>query len=115
MKILKISLSEDEQITIYDQLITRFNEEDSVQKIEFTLYDLLPFIIAARYEYVSDLFSVESELELYTEYADFDENHQTEIISRSVLKFRITFFYDSEEVEVKDLNIEDRIKKYYEI
>lgn len=100
MKILQIELSADEQQFIYDGLIKRFNTEDAIQKVNFGL--------GAEIE-------GESLLELYTEYPEPDENNQTAISSRSVVKFRITFFHDGEEVQVKDWDIEDRIKKYYEI
>lgn len=103
MKILQIELSADEQTAIFNELTKRFNTEDTKQTIQFSHYDG---------ELTSD---VESLLELYTEYPERDENNQTSISSRSIVKFRITFFHDGEEVSVKDWDIEDRIRKYYEI
>ena len=99
MQILKIKLSKDEQDAIFNELTKRFNTEDKRQTIE------------------SDerLITYESTLELYTEYPDPDENNQTAISNRGVIFFQITFFHDGEEVEVDDWDIDDRIKKYYEV
>lgn len=113
MKILQIELSADEQTAIFNELTKRFGTEDAKQTVEFDLLDLFqhdPTVFDC-----DDLYSCESVLELYTEYPERDENNQTSISSRSIIKFRITFFHDGEEVAVKDWDIEDRIRKYYEI
>lgn len=115
MQILKIKLSTDEQTAIFNELTKRFNVEDAKQTTEFNLFDCIEFIIASRYEFTSDLYSCESTLDLYTEYPEPDENNQTAISNRSIVKFQITFYHDGEEVEVEDWDIDDRIKKYYEI
>jgi len=100
MQILKIRLSEDDKQTIYNHLIWHFTTEDNPQRI---------------YWHLNEPIEYESKLELYTEYPEPDENNQTAISSRSVVKFQITFFHDGEEVEVDDWDIDDRIKKYYEV
>lgn len=100
MKILQIELSADEQTAIFNRLTRYFNTEDKCQRLQFDVNEQIEY---------------ESTLELYTEYPEPDENNQTSIIYRSVSKFRITFFHDGEEVSVKDWDIEDRIRKYYEI
>lgn len=100
MQILKIKLSKDEQQTIYNRLIWNFTTEDNPQRI---------------YYHIGEVIEYEAKLELYTEYPEPDENNQTEISSRGVIFFQITFFHDGEEVKVEDLDIEDKIKKYYEV
>jgi len=107
MQILKIKLSEDEQQFIYLGLIKRFNEEDNKQIYHFG---------------IGPEITGEAELELYTEHSEPSKyNHETPdhldsvITHRSVVNFRITFFHDGEEVEVEAWDIEDRIRKYYEI
>jgi len=105
MKILQIELSSDEQTAIFNELTKRFNTEDAKQTIIKTIW----------FTNVDVLVEYEAVLELYTEYPERDENNQTSISSRSIVKFRITFFHDGEEVAVKDWDIDDRIKKYYEI
>ena len=100
MQILKIKLSKDEQDAIFNELIKRFNTEDKRQRI---------------YYHIGEVIEYESTLELYTEHSDPDENQQNHISHRLIVKFRITFFHDGDEVEVQDWDIEERIKKYYEI
>ena len=118
MKILQIELSADEQTAIFNELTKRFNTEDTSQKIEFDLFDVrhsYNLSVDDINDYDSSVFSedygvnCESTLELYTEYPEPDENNQTAISSRSVVKFRITFFHDGEGIDVKDWYIEDRI------
>lgn len=99
MQILKIRLSKEEQDQIFNELIKGFNDEDKRQKIEL----------------IDEIWTTEAELELYTEMTEFDENHQTSIKYRSVVKFFLTFYNDGDEVEVEDWDIDDRIKKYYEV
>jgi hypothetical protein len=100
MQILKIKLSDKDQTEIFNELINRFNTEDKRQTIEF--------------EWLNDDFVIESVLELYTEGSEPDENNQSEITYRSIVKFSITFFHDGDEVSVEDWRIDDRIAKYYE-
>jgi len=100
MQILKIRLSQEEQDAIYRQLIYQFKDKDELQEIE------LPTI--------GNGISLESQLQLYSEYSEPDENNQNHLIYRSVSKFRLTFYHDGEEVHVEDWGIEDRIKKYFE-
>lgn len=100
MQILKIKLSEYEKDSIYKFLTDKFITESKRQRLQVELNNQIEY---------------ESTLELYTEYHEPDENNQTAISSRSVIKFQITFFHDGEEVEVEDWDIDDRIKKYYEI
>ena len=108
MQILKIKLSQDEQDAIFNELTLQFTTEDTKQTISFDWF----------MSYIT--LDVESTLELYTEYPEPDENNQTAISSRSVVKFSITFFHDGEEVEVV-MNekcgecMSDRIEKYYSI
>lgn len=100
MQILKIKLSKDEHDAIYKFLTDNFITESKRQRLQVELNNKIEY---------------ESTLELYTEYPEPDENNQTAISNRSVVKFQITFFHDGEEVEVEDWDIDDRIKKYYEI
>lgn len=111
MKITSIELTNQELDQITKYLTDKFNEiETSKQNIEGQLDALLCNEIV-----VKNLIDFESELELYIEYAEFDENHQTSIISRSALKFRITFFYDGEEITVNFDKIYTDIENYYSI
>jgi len=111
MKITAIELSEIEINVIISYLTLKFNTEDKKQTIEFDLSEIKFF------ESV-DNFQVESVLELYTEYPEADENNQTAISSRSVMKYSTTFFYDGEEIKVNLDNMDkiyELIHKYYEI
>jgi len=114
MKITAIELSEIEINAIVNELTCQFNTEDSKQTIKFDLCDVREFIGVKYFENV-DNFQVESVLELYTEYPEADENNQTAISWRSVVKFDITFFYDGEEIKVNTDKIYELIHKYYEI
>lgn len=107
LKLKEIAFDSDDLSTIVNYLTSRFNTEDARQTIEFDLFDVL--------NNVQNYVSVEAVLELYTEYAERDENNQTSIIYRSVSKFRITFFYDGEEIKVNDEPIYTAIEKYYEV
>lgn len=107
MKITAIELSEIKISEIVNYLTSKFNTEDEKQTIEFDLSELPEF------EDV-DNFQVEAELKLSTYMSDFDENHQTEITDRYV-EFRITFFYDGEEIKVNADLIWQKIVDYYEI
>ena len=115
MKITSIELTNQELYQITKYLTDKFNEtETSKQKVESLIFDAL----FPKTEFdinLSRQIDFESELELYIEYADFDENHQTSIISRSALKFRITFFYDGEEIAVNSDKIYTDIENYYSI
>jgi len=108
MKITAIELSEIEISEVVNYLTSKFNTEDTKQTIEEELSEVQDFTNV-------DNFQFESVLELYTEMLDFDENHQTEISYRSVVKFSITFFYDGEEIKVNTDKIYELIHKYYEI
>lgn len=99
MQILKIRLSQEEQDVIFWLIVGEFKEVDELQKIEL---------------YISSDIKYESELQLYSEYSEPDENNQNHLIYRSVSKFRLTFYHDGEEVQVEDWGIEDRIAKYFE-
>jgi hypothetical protein len=114
MKITAIEFTEEEVNEIVNYITSKFNTEDAKQTIEFDLYDCLS---CAEYESFTP-FIIESVLELYTEMSEFDENHQTGILSRSVLKNRTTFFYDGEEIKVNSKNLDtiyEKINAYYEI
>jgi len=111
MKITAIELSEIEISEIVSYLTSKFNTEDNKQTIEEDLSEIKDF------ENV-DNFQFESVLELYTEASDFDDNHQSKVIYRSVVKLSITFFYDGEEIKVNSKNLDaiyKAIHKYYEI
>ena len=101
MKILKIALDTDEVTSLISELTKRFTTEDKRQIIEGELNESI---------------SWESQLELYTEYFEFDENHQTGIKNRSVVKFRLTFFDDGDECKCTNADeIYEKVIKYYEI
>lgn len=110
MKILKIKFTQEEENHIFDSLIERFDLNNSDifgrgQTIEFDLNELV---------------SIESRLELYQEgYNETDTNAQI-ITCQTVCKFKINFFIDDEEVDVKLNNvvnesIVDKINNYYRI
>jgi len=110
MKITAIELSEIEINLLVKQLTSKFNTEDQKQTIEFDLYN-------SENELYTPI-SIESVLELYTEYPEADENNQTSISSRSVMKYSTTFFYDGEEIKVNLDNLDkihELIHKFYEI
>lgn len=105
MQILKIKLTQEEENDIFEYLVKTFKIQEEKQVIEFC---------------ENLTFDVESTLELYTEYFERDENNQTEISSRMVIGFRITFYHDGDEVEVVMNHkcgdcIDDRIRDYYRI
>lgn len=108
MKITAIELSETEIKQVFNYLVSKFNTEDSKQTIEIELSEFNGF------DYISDLFMVEAELKLSTYYSELDENNQTSIEDR-YCEFRITFFYDGEEIKVNSDKIYELINKYYEI
>ncbi|MDP3442635.1 MAG: hypothetical protein Q8T08_07195 [Ignavibacteria bacterium] len=104
MQILKIKLTQDEEDRIFNELIRRFELISEKQVISADNREI----------------TWESSLELYTEMSDFDGNNQTSIMSRSVLKFDLTFYHDGDQVEAVMNNksgecINDRIEKYYSI
>ena len=104
MQILKIKLTQDEENKIFENLIKTFKIQEEKQVIVADDEDI----------------ELEATLELYTEMSDFDSNHQTDILSRSVLKFDLTFYHDGDQVEAV-MNeksgecMRDRIEKYYSI
>jgi hypothetical protein len=108
MKITAIELTEDEISEIVNYLTSKFNTEDKKQTIQF---DHVLHLTNGE----SITFDTESILELYTEYPEKDENNQTAISYRSVPEFRITFFYDGEEIKVNTNEIYYSICKFYEI
>jgi len=118
MKITAIELSEIEINAIVNHLTNKFNTEDSKQTIEFQLNEVVEFVGVNYFYHCPDEYMIESVLELYTEYPEADENNQTEISSRSVMKYSTTFFYDGEEIKVNLDNLDkihELIHKYYEI
>jgi len=108
MKITAIELNQEDQDFIFNELIKRFTEEDKLQKIEFELDEVGNYSVDPE-------ICIEAKLELYTDYNGTDENNQTSIYSRSVIKFKVTFLRDGESLKTNDWNIDDRIKSYYEI
>jgi hypothetical protein len=108
MKITAIQFTESEIDVIYNYLTSKFNEENKPQKLEFDLSELKEFKTI-------DNFQVESVLELYTEWSELDETKYSSIIYRSVVKFRITVFFDGEEIKTNlvDSSIYDKIINYY--
>jgi len=140
MKITAIEFTESEIEIIYNYLINAFNEEDKKQVIDVNLseiYSIYQFnevdrflmslnetekyteLCNDQYFKVSDseLFSIESVFELYTECTEPDETGYSKISYRSVVQFRITVFYDGEEITTNLINsgIEDKIRNYYSI
>lgn len=127
MKITAIELTNQDIQVIVNYLTYKLIIQDSRQKIELNLSDIDRVFTLTEMQrhglsglnYFTDEFShminIESTLELYTEYPERDENHQTAISYRSVVKFSITFFYDGEEIKVNTDKIYELINKYYEI
>lgn len=134
MKITSIELSEKELKVIFNYLVANFNEEDNKQNLCFDLSD-----IQAKYEfskkemigmevsqycgligeyYFTDSFAseinIEAKLKLSTYFNEPDENNQSSIEDR-YSDFRITFFYDGEEIKQNADNLYEMIEKYYEI
>lgn len=107
MKITAIELSEMELSLIYEYLISKFNTEDSKQLLQFDLSELNDF------ENVDNI-NIEAELKLSTYYSDKDENNQTSIEDR-YCDFKMTFFYDGEEIKENCDKVFELINKYYEI
>lgn len=108
MKIESIKLGEKEVTAIVKQLTDQFNTEDKKQSIEFDVNLVTSFGEEL-------IFNIESTLELSTEIPEADENNQTAINYRSVVKFSITFFYDGEEIKVNTDKIYELIHSNYEI
>ena len=90
MKIIiaKIEFTPEEIEQVYNGLIERFDEEHCASA---TGGQTISFFLAGMTE-------VESTLNIYREYDEFDGNHQTSLISQSVLKFSLTIFWDGTEV-----------------
>lgn len=111
MKILKISLNKSEEDKIFNWLTSTFDLNNSE-------------IFSKRGQTIERLFAentilAEAQLELYQS-GYKDETNAEVITERSVVKFRLTFYYDNEEIEVvRDERcgeiIEDRINNFYRI
>ncbi len=112
IKILKISIDQDEENKIFETLISKFDLRCSDifstgQKINFPLTEEI---------------EVYSKLELDCETTDPDENNQSIIICQNAMmsRFILDFFIDGEQIEVVRESaigkcIEDRIEKNYRI
>lgn len=110
MKILKVQFTEEEEKQIFYALTERFDLNNSNifgkgQTIEFSLNELV---------------EVEATLDLY-QYGYYEKDTNASIITeRSVGKFKLTFFIDGEEIDVKRISkvnesIEDKINNFYRI
>jgi hypothetical protein len=100
MKIIiaKIEFTPEEIEQVYNGLIERFDEEHCAsstggQTVSFKL---------------DEMTEVESTLNIYREYDEFDGNHQTSLISQSVLNISIHVFYDGTEVPT-NIDLGERI------
>jgi hypothetical protein len=103
MKILKIELSDAEVSAMINLLTKKFNTEDRRQQINGEFSDAIDW---------------DAELELYTETSDFDETRCSEILLRSVMRFRLTFYDVESGQEIEYTNADyicNEIEKYYEI
>lgn len=107
MKIKAIKLNDEEVKDITQFLTDKFDElNDRKQILEANLSDF--------FNCDKDIY-FEAELELFVEYSELDrDTNSTSIIWRSS-KFRITFFYDGEEIEVNSDEIYKNIETYYSI
>ena len=137
MKIKSIEFTEKELKVIFNYLVANFTEEDNKQTLCFDLCDIEakhefskselvdlqlsnPDKIEAlkTWKYFTDSFStdinVEAELKLSTYFNEPDENNQSSIEDR-YSDFRITLFYDGEEIKENAENLYEMIQKYYEI
>lgn len=112
MKILKISLDKSEEDKIFNWLTSTFDLNNSE-------------IFSKRGQTIERLFAentilAEAQLELYQSGHKEPETNAEVITERNVVKFRLTFYYDNEEIEVVMDNrcghcIEDRINDFYMI
>lgn len=109
MKITAIELNSEEQDEIFNYLVRKFDSEYHYK--QYAEFDLSDFC-----DYGYGEITADSELELYieSEMTDTDTN-SSQITERSVMKFRLTFYYDGEEIKVNDWNIDDRISEYYRV
>lgn len=140
MKITAIQFSDEDIYVIYNYLINAFNEENKKQVIDVNfmeVYSIYQFNESDRFslsltdtEYYnelcnisyfkngdSDLFSIESVFELYHELTEPDERNQCDIANRFVYEFRITVYFDGEEIgtNLPESDIDDKIRNHYKI
>lgn len=102
MQILKIKLSEDEITSVFNKLVSVF-DTDTAKQSGHTI------------KFYGPEFDIESFLETYEDWTDFDENHQNRLQGRQVLKFRLDFFNsEGDEVET-NCDLLERIREYYHI
>lgn len=104
-KILKVELSEEDQNEIFQILTDKFDLNNSDiwrkgQEINFP---------------ITEDIECWSKIDLYAEFTEPDEHNQTSKISQSVGRFYFDLFIDGESIEVKDWNIDDRIREFYHI
>lgn len=107
MKIKEIELNTEEQDEIFNYLVRKFDPRESGKQVvdldEYKLND-------------DHKISADAELELYIESEMIDtDTNSSKITYRSVVKFRLTFYYDGEEIKVNDDSIWTRINEYYSI
>lgn len=107
MKIKEIELNTEEQDAIFKFLVRKFDSRESgKQTIDLTEYKLND----------DHAISADAELELYIESEMTDPyTNSLRITERSVIKFRLTFYYDGEEIKVNDDSIWTSINEYYSI
>ena len=104
MQIEKVKFTDEEINQIFDSLIERFDLNNSNvfekgQTIEFELNELI---------------NIESTLELYNEGYYESETNAPIISSQSVIKFKLAFLYDGDEVKT-NCDLEERINNHYRI
>ena len=121
MKILKISLDKSEEDQIFNWLTSTFdlNNSEIFNKRGQTINTALQAVVNG-VTVNQPLFELDANLELYQSGYKEPETNAEVITERNVVKFRLTFYYDNEEIEVVMDNrcgscIEDRINDFYMI
>lgn len=109
MKLKQIELNNDELNFITRKLIKRVDESNN-KKQTTQFYEVFSLANNEQIE-----FDIQAELELFPDFDEYDTdvNHQN-MISRSST-FRITLFYDGEEVKFNSEKIEKDIEQYFEV
>ena len=137
MKITAIEFSKDDLTAISNYLVSKFVEEDKKQEVDFYLSDikkihrhnksevvLIGLNEPERFEYLksenyfpdcyAELIDATAELTLYLDSETDESTNHTFITDRSC-KFKITFFYDGEEIKENADDLYEMIENYYYI
>ena len=122
MKITAIELRKDEFDQIFKYLTDRFDVERANERKGHTInVDMCEIQVkdddlGILYNPFIDALDVDlcAQLELFTD-GEYDSDVNSYTITDRSAKFRLTFFYDGEEIKVNDNDLDDRICEYYRI